>query len=134
MQNADNDSKQNLLPMVAEIMTEPFGTNYPPSLLAANQLIQTIMRCCWPRIGGYGTEIIRILTTCYLNVEDEDSFPSGSPCKGDLKNALSKTAQILARILESEKVSLSETVSPLVEKEPLLAELFTFTEAPPSAA
>ncbi|KAF7523879.1 hypothetical protein G7054_g11619 [Neopestalotiopsis clavispora] len=125
---------KNLLPMVAEIMTEPFGTKYPPSLLAANQLIQTIMRCCWPRIGGYGTEIIRILTTCYLNVEDEDSFPSGSPSKGDLKNALSKTAQILARILEGEKVSLSETVSPLVEKEPLLAELFTFTEAPPSAA
>ncbi|ETS83339.1 hypothetical protein PFICI_05215 [Pestalotiopsis fici W106-1] len=125
---------KNLLPMVAEIMTEPFGTKYPPALLAANQLIQTIMRCCWPRIGCYGTEIIRILTTCYLHIEDEDSFPSGSPSKEDLKTALSKTTGILAKILENEMVLLSETVSPLVEKEPLLADLFTSAKIHPSAA
>ncbi|KAI0177787.1 hypothetical protein BJ166DRAFT_31434 [Pestalotiopsis sp. NC0098] len=125
---------KNLLPMVTEIMTEPFGTKYPPALLAANRLIQTIMRCCWPRISGYSTDIIHILTTCYLNIEDEDSFPNEPPSKQTLKAEMSKTAQILAKILESEKASLSETVSPLVEKEPLLADLFKPTQVQLGAA
>ncbi|KAK6075974.1 poly polymerase protein [Seiridium cupressi] len=116
---------KDIIPMISGIMTEPFGTKYPPALLAANELLQTIMRCCWPRISGYATEIVQMLTVCYLNIEDEDAFPSGSPSRQELKSALSSTAEILVTILRTGDNSLSEIISPLVEKEPLLKALFT---------
>jgi hypothetical protein len=115
-------------------MTEPFGTQYPPALLAANQLLQALLRCCWPRISGYSTEIVQILTICYLNIEDEDTFPTGSPSRPDLKSALSHTAEILAAVLKVGDESLSHTVSPLIEKEPLLEGLFTPTGSHPGDA
>ncbi|KAH8202972.1 hypothetical protein TruAng_002806 [Truncatella angustata] len=119
---------KDIIPMASEIMTEPFGTKYPPALLAANQLLQATMRCCWPRIGGYHTEIIRTLANCYLNIEDEDTYPSGSPSQEDLKAALSQTSAILAAILKSGDTPLSEVVSPLIEKEPRLKPLFLPTK------
>lgn len=110
--------------MISEIMTDPFGTNYPPTLLAAAELLRTIMRCCWPRITDYSNEIIRTLTVCFLNVEDEDNFPGGKTSQEELRSALTQTAEVLSAILDVNDISLSDTISPLIETEPLLSSLF----------
>lgn len=106
--------------MISEIATDPFGTKYPPALFAALQLLQAIMRSCWPRIPVYCNEIIRILTVCYLNVEEDEDF-SG---KDQLKGELQKTARFLAAVMKSQDANLPKRVAMLIEKEPSLHQLF----------
>ncbi|KAH8681612.1 hypothetical protein BX600DRAFT_28060 [Xylariales sp. PMI_506] len=115
---------KDLIPMIDEITTDPFGTKHPPALFAAIRLLQAIMRCCWPRVDAYCNEIIKILTVCYLNVEDEDGFLGDVPGRGEIKSQLARTADVLSAIMTSKGRDLAQTVSPLLEKEPLLGELF----------
>ncbi|KAI1452543.1 hypothetical protein F4805DRAFT_470786 [Annulohypoxylon moriforme] len=115
---------KDFIPMISEIMTDPFGTKHPPTLASATQLLQTILRNCWPRVPHYCNEIVKILMLCWLNIEDEDSFPDGSPTADDLKAELTKTADILSAVMRASKVDLHDRVHVLVEKEPQLSQLF----------
>ncbi|KAK8060605.1 hypothetical protein PG996_010535, partial [Apiospora saccharicola] len=128
---------QDIFPMISEIMTNPFGTKHTPSLLAAIQLLQAVLRCCWPRISGYQNEIIRMLTVCWLNIADEDDWATSdntAPTKEDLEAQLTKTAAMLSSIIRNNSqddqdrdqpsIVLDDLVSPLIKKEPLLAPLF----------
>ncbi|KAK8128712.1 hypothetical protein PG984_009820 [Apiospora sp. TS-2023a] len=128
---------KDILPMISEIMTNPFGTKHTPSLLAAIQLLQAVLRCCWPRISGYQNEIIRILTVCWLNIADEDDWATSdntAPTKEVLEVELTKTAAMLSSIIRNNSqedqdqdrssIVLDDLVSPLIKKEPLLAPLF----------
>ncbi|RYP66596.1 hypothetical protein DL769_006003 [Monosporascus sp. CRB-8-3] len=115
---------KNLIPMVSEIMTDPFGTQHPPSLLSAIRLLQAIMSTCWPRIPHYCNEIIKALMLCWLNIEEEDSFPVGDPSPARLKSELTKAADMLSAVMQAAKMDMDERVAPLVEKEPQLRELF----------
>ncbi|KAI1635608.1 hypothetical protein F4809DRAFT_663900 [Biscogniauxia mediterranea] len=122
---------KDFIPMTSEILTDPFGTKHPPSLLAAVQLLQAILRSCWPRIPGRENEIIKTLMLCWLNIDDdEEAFPGdGQPSPADLKAELTKTAQMLSAIMKAARVDMSERVGPLIEKEPQLSALFQDYEA-----
>ncbi|KAK6827627.1 hypothetical protein PG987_010968 [Apiospora arundinis] len=126
---------KDILPMISEVMTNPFGTKHPQSVLSATQLLQAILRCCWPRISGYQTEIVRILTVCWLNIADEDTWPTAdkaAPTRSELESQLAKAAELLSSIMrknaqegqDEPSVTLAELVVPLIKKEPLLASLF----------
>ncbi|KAK7996798.1 hypothetical protein PG989_004838 [Apiospora arundinis] len=126
---------KDILPMISEVMINPFGTKYPQSVLSATQLLQAILRCCWPRISGYQTEIVRILTVCWLNIADEDTWPTAdkaAPTRSELESQLAKAAEFLSSIMRNNaqegqdepSVTLAELVVPLIRKEPLLASLF----------
>ncbi|KAI0148257.1 hypothetical protein F4776DRAFT_660429 [Hypoxylon sp. NC0597] len=118
---------KDFIPMITEIMTDPFGTKYPPTLISATKLLQTILRTCWPRIPYYCNEIIRILMLCWLNIEDEESFSDNSSIANDLKAGLTKIADMLTAVMKAAKVDLRERVGPLIEKEPQLSKLFRNT-------
>ncbi|KAI1443638.1 hypothetical protein F5Y02DRAFT_196773 [Annulohypoxylon stygium] len=115
---------KDLVPMVSEVMTDPFGTKHPPTLTSATQLLQAILRNCWPRVPHYCNEIAKILMLCWLNIEDEDSFPDGSPVANDLKAGLTQTADMLAAVMKASQVDLQDRVGVLIEKEPQLRNLF----------
>ncbi|KAI0600975.1 hypothetical protein F4775DRAFT_582523 [Biscogniauxia sp. FL1348] len=117
---------KDFVPMTSEILTDPFGTKHPPSLLAAVRLLQEILRSCWPRIPGRDNEIIKTLMLCWLNIDDdEDAFPADSkPSPAELRAELAKTAQMLSAIMKVAGVDMSERVGPLIEKEPQLSALF----------
>lgn len=121
--------------MISGIMTNPFETKHPQSVLAATQLLQAILRCCWPRISAYRNEIIRALTVCWLNIADEDTWPTSdktAPTKQELETQLIKAAALLSSVIRNDAQAgqdqpgtmLDDLVSPLVKKEPLLAPLF----------
>ncbi|EMR63764.1 putative trna nucleotidyltransferase protein [Eutypa lata UCREL1] len=117
---------KNLIPMVTEIMTEPFGTQYPPGLSSAIRLLQAILRTCWPRIPHYCNEIIKALMVCWLNVEEEEEglFPSGGPDAAQLQGEMTKTAGMLAAVMKAADLDMDERVSPLIKTEPQLGKLF----------
>ncbi|KAI2471287.1 hypothetical protein F4781DRAFT_440710 [Annulohypoxylon bovei var. microspora] len=115
---------KDFIPMVSEIMTDPFGTKHPPTLVSATQLLQAVLRNCWPRIPHYCNEIVKTLMLCWLNVEDEDSFPDASSVANDLKARLTSTADMLSAVMKASQVNLHNRVGVLIEKEPQLNELF----------
>ncbi|OTA98107.1 hypothetical protein M426DRAFT_123417 [Hypoxylon sp. CI-4A] len=115
---------KDIMPMTKEIMIDPFGTKYPPALISATKLLQAILRACWPRIGRYCNELVMTLTLCWANIREEESLAVDSPIAKDLKTELTKAASILTAIMNAEKVDLNERVSPLVEQEEQLQELF----------
>ncbi|KAI1383623.1 uncharacterized protein F4822DRAFT_83069 [Hypoxylon trugodes] len=116
---------KDFIPMISEIMTDPFGTKHPPTLVSATQLLQTILRTCWPRIPHHCNEICKILMLCWLNVNNEESFSSEISTATNLKAELIKTGQMLSAVMKTTaKENLSKRVSPLIEKEPQLNELF----------
>ncbi|KAH9883763.1 hypothetical protein F4778DRAFT_801046 [Xylariomycetidae sp. FL2044] len=125
---------KDIIAMLTEIITDPFGTQHPPTLLSATRLLQAVLRNCWPRIPHYGNEVIKMLMLCWLHICDEDR--DGGSSVGDdggggsasdpemLKTELVKTADMLAAIMKAANVNMSERVGVLVEKEPLLGGLF----------
>lgn len=110
--------------MISDVMTDPFAINYPPALLAAAKLLQSTMRCCWPRVSVYCNDIVKTLTICWLNVEEEEDFPTESITKEDLETNLVQAAKILSAIMKADEVDLLDRVSPLIKKKPLLGSLF----------
>ncbi|KAI2638132.1 hypothetical protein GGS21DRAFT_488835 [Xylaria nigripes] len=120
---------KDIIPMVSEILADPFGTKYPPALLSATQLLQAILQTCWPRVPHYCNEIIKMTMLCWLNIEDEDDFPTnGKPTKAEIKLQLTRTIEILSAIMTAAKLDISEQVDLLVAKNQQLRPLFTTDE------
>ncbi|XDG09944.1 hypothetical protein ABKA04_009559 [Annulohypoxylon sp. FPYF3050] len=122
--HAKEHVRLDFVPMVSEVMTDPFGTKHPPTLTSAIQLLQAILRNCWPRIPHYCNEIVKTLMLCWLNIEDEDSFPDSSPVANDLKAGLTQTADMLSAVMKASQGDLQDRVGVLIEKEPQLRNLF----------
>ncbi|KAI3329249.1 hypothetical protein HD806DRAFT_530646 [Xylariaceae sp. AK1471] len=120
---------KDIIPMISEILTDPFGTKYPPTLLSTTRLLQAVLQTCWPRMPHYCNEITKTMMLCWLNIEDEDSFSPSEPTKAELKQQLIKTIEVLSAIMIAAKLDMSDRVSPLVAKEPQLRSLFTCCEA-----
>ncbi|KAL7629695.1 hypothetical protein AAE478_001218 [Parahypoxylon ruwenzoriense] len=115
---------KDLIPMVSEIMSDPFGPKHPPAIVSATKLLQAILRTCWPRIPHYCNEIIKALMLCWLNVEDEESFAEDSSIKSSLQAGLTQTADMLAAVMHAARDDINGRVGPLIEKEPQLGQLF----------
>ncbi|KAI1824508.1 hypothetical protein F4861DRAFT_538967 [Xylaria intraflava] len=116
--------KKDIIPMISETLTDPFGTKYPPALLSATHLLQAVLQTCWPRVPHYSNEIIKIAMLSWLNIEDEDIFPPNGPTKTELKQQLTRTVGMLAATMTAAKLDMSEQVSSLIAKNEQLRPLF----------
>ncbi|KAI1261054.1 hypothetical protein F5Y18DRAFT_214193 [Xylariaceae sp. FL1019] len=115
---------KDIMPLISELLCDPFGTKYPPTLLSATHLLQAVLQNCWPRMSYYCNEVIKVTMVCYLNVMDEDSFPDDHPSKAELNHELSKSFQMLSAIMTASDEDIASRVDPLIAKEPQLAILF----------
>ena len=80
---------QDMVPLLSDILSEPFGTAYPPLLIATIQTLQTIILTDWPRISAHRAEVLRGLTFCWLKLmEDGPKVASFYELKQGLKDAL----------------------------------------------
>ncbi|KAJ8123995.1 hypothetical protein ONZ43_g187 [Nemania bipapillata] len=120
---------KDIISMISEILVNPFGTKYPPALLSAIFLLQSVLQTCWPRVPHYCNEIIKITMVAWLNIEDDDDFSSSKSTKTELKQQLIKAVDMLSAVTEAAKLDMSDRVRPLLAKEPQLRPLFTCCEA-----
>ena len=116
--------------MLSTILTDPFASLHPPTLLSAITALQAVLASCWPRIPNspWQGEIINSLVLCWLNLDASDSSGDNFPV---IRQALVHAADALAAVLATEveegkpTINLSEVVAPLVAKEPSLSQLFS---------
>ncbi|KAI1818344.1 hypothetical protein GGS20DRAFT_581455 [Poronia punctata] len=116
---------KDIMPLVTEILTDPFGTKYPQALLSATLLLQEVLQTCWPRAQHYCNVVIRCIMICWLNIEDDDSLTTDKRTEAQLKQHLARVAETLFAIMAAAKLDISDRLSPLVGKEPRLRSLFS---------
>ncbi|RSM07981.1 hypothetical protein CEP52_004916 [Fusarium oligoseptatum] len=120
---------KNLLSMISTIMTDPFATAHPPTVITATQALNTIIANCWPRIQEteHAEQIIRILSLCWLNVAEESQSNSTQIPEADveiLSQELVRTSKILQAIWAEDDSKRPRRLDEVLEKEPRLAKLF----------
>ena len=59
-----------VLPMLTDILTNPFGTAHAPSLLSAAKAMQSVILNGWPRMPTHRGEVLKALTLCWLQIHD----------------------------------------------------------------
>lgn len=62
----------NLLPILSDTLTNPFGTSYLPLIVAAVEATRTMILNAWPRISGWRGEILNAIGVCWVNIWDDE--------------------------------------------------------------
>ncbi|KAK4165148.1 hypothetical protein QBC43DRAFT_288034 [Cladorrhinum sp. PSN259] len=116
--------------LITTTLTDPFAPASPETLLSAIKTLQAVLTNCWPRVPAYQDEILNALVLCWLNL------PSDNPLL-EIEKELITSSRLLSAVLNSADSSssspsprLSQLVSPLIQKEPSLAMLFSLCPSP----
>ncbi|KAM0418602.1 hypothetical protein ACHAPT_012501 [Fusarium lateritium] len=115
--------------MISSIMTDPFATAHPPTVIAATQALNAIIANGWPRIqeAEHAEQIVRILSLSWLNVTEESESSSSQVSKADAKalsQELIRTSKILQTLWAEDYSKRPTGLDEVLEKEPRLAKLF----------
>lgn len=126
---------QTLLPLLRNILIDPFATTTPKLLLESLKALQETIQVCWPRIKEkWWEECLRGIVTCWLNVCDDEAelLPSAVGSERSLKLAeVEEQLKTVARLLEDVVgAEYLEAVRDLIEEAPELERLFTFFPPP----
>ena len=90
---------QHIIPLLSAVLSNPFGTAYPPLLLAALQAIQSVTIIDWSRIEYHGSEILRSLIICWLQtLQDDDAARPSS--LGQVKVEIKHSVRLLTAVLK----------------------------------
>lgn len=60
------------LPMLNEVLCNPFGSASPETLLQAVKAMQSVVRNGWPLMGDYKAEVLKGLCVCWCNMDDAE--------------------------------------------------------------
>lgn len=121
---------QNLLPLLRNILGDPFGADAPGMLLETVKALHDIVKICWPRIKEkWWGECFRGIVTCWLNIHDNEvDLSLGKDTKGASRlKEVKKQLQIVSCLLEDiVGPELRQIAKRVVLDTPQLANLFTF--------
>ncbi|KAK3323541.1 hypothetical protein B0T19DRAFT_207757 [Cercophora scortea] len=115
---------KDLIPMLTGILTDPFAPLSPATLISAIKALEAVLANCWPRIPQtpWQDEIINGLVVCWLNlVELETKGPQDKL----VREALIHLTKVLAAVLKTRDIKLSNEVAPLVANQHSLKTLFS---------
>lgn len=108
--------------MHCEVLTDPFSSAAPELQSLAIQSLRTVFATCWPRLdkGPYQDEVLKALVISFIHADDD--LTSNAQLK-EIKYELSNIAGLLL-LTADDKDSLKNKMTTIVEKEPVLADLF----------
>ncbi|KAH0547627.1 hypothetical protein FGG08_000116 [Glutinoglossum americanum] len=113
---------KDLIPLLSDVLSEPFGTAHPPLLIATIQTMQTIILTDWPRMPVHRAEVLRGLTFCWLRlVEDGPKVPSFYDLKQELRDAV----KLLKAAVRNE-VDIDADIKLILQSDGRLAELLIY--------
>lgn len=82
---------QILLPLLRNVLCNPFGTVCVPLLMRALECMEMLIKVCWPRIREkWWGECIRGIVGCWVQIADDESHgkkPELESVKGKLRDA-----------------------------------------------
>lgn len=101
---------QDLVPLLYTTLSNPFGTAYPPLLLAAATTTQAVIKNAHPRIWRWRGEILSGLSSCWLHLADDNKDSVAE--LAELKGKLQQTLKILKHVLQNPVPIAAEIAEP----------------------
>ena len=93
---------KDVLPLLADVLADPFGSAHPPLLRAAAETLQTVILTDWPRVGFWRGEILRGVLVCWARM-DEEGGEEGKKAELDrVKTALEDAVGLLKAALQDD--------------------------------
>jgi hypothetical protein len=128
---------KDLVPMFKGVLTDPFASARLGTMLEGVRALQVVLRNCWPRLveGVWSEELLASIVLAWLGLLDvneyrakhkDDEEGKRKQEVEEIRLELRKTAAMLAAVVKTAGVDLTEKAKPLVDKEPALAELFVY--------
>lgn len=116
---------QTILPLLRNILSDPFGTASPSMLLETIKSLIALIQMTWPRIQEkWWNECLRGIVNCWLNVVDDEGDVRDNSRK-DLLVTVKHELKVAACLLEDIVGKPFMTAcTDLAEDEPVLKELF----------
>jgi tRNA nucleotidyltransferase/poly(A) polymerase len=62
---------KDLLPLLSNILSDPFGPAHPPLLLEAARATESVILNAWPRISNWRGEVLKGVTVCWIRLDEE---------------------------------------------------------------
>lgn len=111
------------IPLLSNILGDPFALAHPPLLLAATSATQSAILNGWPRMDGWKAEILK--GVCFLWVRIMEESRDKEEEIRNLMARLKETVRMLnAALKKSGKVGLSEDLDAIISADAKLAGLF----------
>jgi hypothetical protein len=114
-------TSQDLIPLLSDVLSEPFGTAYPPLLIATVTTLQTIILTDWPRISAHRPEVLRGLVFCWLRLMEDQPNPGLNELKQGLKDAVK-----LLKAAVRDEVDIDKDIKLLLQSDGRLTELLIY--------
>ena len=112
---------QILLPLLRDVLCNPFGTASVALLLAALECMEMLIKCCWPRIREkWWGECLRAIIGCWLQITDDEADGKVQGSK-DVKEKLRDARRLLGVALGEE---FSNAKQRLIEEDEIVRGLF----------
>jgi hypothetical protein len=92
---------QDIIPVLYIILTNPFGTAYPPLLETAISATRSIIINAYPRIWRFRGELLAGLCTCWLHILEEDAEKTAQSSFVHLKKHLQEVVYLLREIIDT---------------------------------
>jgi Tti2 family len=117
---------QVLLPLLRNVLTNPFGTAHMPLLMSALECLESLMKTCWPRVREkWWAECLRAIVGCWVQICDDeiDTIPRDDKAHAlsGVKRKLRETCGLLAHIVGEDLDAAKER---LEQEEERLKDLF----------
>ncbi|KAH7035688.1 uncharacterized protein B0I36DRAFT_264958 [Microdochium trichocladiopsis] len=95
---------KDAIPMLSAIISDPFATVHPASLIAALDALRAVQNTCWPRVPNYANNIIKMLMLCWLRIEEDEhsnnSDGQDNPEKDDQHRGAPNTVMLEASVIK----------------------------------
>ncbi|KAF8849142.1 hypothetical protein BDZ45DRAFT_604813 [Acephala macrosclerotiorum] len=131
---------KDVIPIITEVMTDPFGASRPEGLREAVKCLTSVILHAWPRMGirseGHGMEVIRMLAVCWRMVkkglQEQERWAKDKKAKDILKvlreveGELPVVGRLLLKAIEAvnSDIDVKEEFRPLLSVDVSLADVF----------
>jgi hypothetical protein len=117
---------QTLLPLLRNVLTNPFGTAHAPLLMSALECLESLTKACWPRIREkWWVECLRGIVGCWIQICDDEADAIAGDDKpqalSGVKRKLQETCGLLSHIVGEDFSAAKER---LEQEEERLKDLF----------
>lgn len=108
---------KELVPMISNVLSSPFGTTYIPLLTSAANALKSILRTCWVRISPWVAEMLRGLCACWNRIGEEETekgaeFKERESVVG-IKRDLREVVMMLRKAVEGDEEGAGESMEAL---------------------
>lgn len=111
-----------MIPLLAQVLSAPFATAYPPLLEASVHAIDAVVVNVWPRVAFHRGEILEGLVVCWCRIQGEEERQSDEEQLQRIQTDIHRTVKLVTAILKTD-MDVTEEYRTLIDADRRLQNL-----------